>query len=175
MSRHGRAVPSAAPSPPHAARTAVTVRAFARGDAGAVATLWGGAFPDDRPWNAPRAVIARKRAQRDGLFWVATLGRRVVGAVMAGWDGQRGWIYHLAVEPSVRREGIGRSLVAEAERALGARGCPKVNLQVLESNRDVVAFYERLGWRVEDRVSMGKTIAGARRRRRRTPRLRAAR
>jgi ribosomal protein S18 acetylase RimI-like enzyme len=143
------------------------VRPFARGDTGAVATLWGTAFPDDRPWNAPPAVIARKRARRDGLFWVATRGGRVVGAVMAGWDGQRGWIYHLAVEPGVRRRGIGRQLVATAERALAERGCPKVNLQVLESNRDIVAFYERLGWRVEDRVSMGKTLAspGARRRR----------
>jgi ribosomal protein S18 acetylase RimI-like enzyme len=149
---------------------AVTVRPFARGDAGAVATLWGDAFPDDRPWNTPRAVIVRKRARRDGLFWVATRGGRVVGAIIAGWDGQRGWIYHLAVEPGVRRHGIGRALVATAERALGERGCPKVNLQVLESNRDVVAFYERLGWRVEDRVSMGKTLAAVETRRRRVPR-----
>jgi ribosomal protein S18 acetylase RimI-like enzyme len=138
------------------------VRTFVAGDVPAVAALWGDVFPDTRPWNAPPAVIARKRAQRDGLFWVATRGTRVVGAVMAGWDGQRGWIYHLAVEPAQRRRGIGRALVRAAERALGARGCPKINLQVLSSNRDVVAFYERIGWLVEDRVSMGKTLAPGR-------------
>jgi ribosomal protein S18 acetylase RimI-like enzyme len=145
-----------------AARAIVTVRSFARADGDAVAALWGTAFPDDRPWNAPRAVIARKRAQRDGLFWVATRAERVVGAVMAGWDGQRGWIYHLAVAAAERRRGVGRALVAAAERGLAERGCPKVNLQVLESNRDVVAFYERLGWRIENRVSMGKTLDAAR-------------
>jgi ribosomal protein S18 acetylase RimI-like enzyme len=142
----------------------VTVRAFASRDAAAVAALWDAVFPDDRPWNAADVVIARKRAQRDGLFWVATNGARVIGAVMAGWDGQRGWIYHLAVEAAARRRGVGRALVAAAERALRDRGCPKINLQVLSSNRDVVAFYERIGWRVEERVSMGKTVAVSRRR-----------
>ena len=160
---------------------ATTVRAFVRGDAGAVAALWDSAFPDDRPWNAPHAVIARKHAQRDRLFWVATRGARVIGAVMAGWDGQRGCVYHLAVDVAERRHGVGRALVAAAERALAERGCPKINLQVLESNRDLIAFYERLGWRVEDRVSMGKTLAGASRSRRparrgrRTRRVRRAR
>jgi ribosomal protein S18 acetylase RimI-like enzyme len=153
----------------------VAVRTFARGDVGAVAALWDDAFADDRPWNAARAVIARKRAQRDGLFWVAKRGARVVGAVMAGWDGQRGWIYHLAVDASERRQGIGRALVAAVERELGERGCPKVNLQVLDSNRDVIAFYERLGWRVEERVSMGKTLAARDGGRRRARRLTAAR
>jgi ribosomal protein S18 acetylase RimI-like enzyme len=149
----------------------VAVRTFARGDVDPVAALWNDAFPDDRPWSAPRAVIARKRAQRDGLFWVATRGTRVIGAVMAGWDGQRGWIYHLAVEATQRRRGVGRALVTAVERALRERGCPKINLQVLRSNRDVVAFYERLGWRVEDRVSMGKTLArGPRAARRRAAR-----
>jgi ribosomal protein S18 acetylase RimI-like enzyme len=148
----------------HAHARAVTTRAsvvrrFARTDRAAVAALWHTTFPDDCPWNAPDAIIARKRALRDGLFWVATRRGHVTGAVMAGWDGQRGWIYHLAVDEAERRRGVGRALVAAAERELARRGCPKINLQVLGSNRDIVAFYERLGWRVEERVSMGKTIA----------------
>jgi ribosomal protein S18 acetylase RimI-like enzyme len=134
------------------------VRPFARADRAAVAALWRETFPDERPWSAPDAIIARKRARRDGLFWVATRGGHVAGAVMAGWDGHRGWIYHLAVDPAERRRGIGRALLAAAERELRRRGCPKINLQVLGSNRDVVAFYERLGWQIEDRASMGKTL-----------------
>jgi ribosomal protein S18 acetylase RimI-like enzyme len=154
---------------PGAARRRVVVRRFRSGDVAAVAALWDAVFPDDRPWATSRVVIARKRAQRDGLVWVATCGARIVGAVMAGWDGQRGWIYHLAVDPDERRRGVGRALVVAAERALAARGCPKINLQVLVSNRDVVAFYERLGWLVEHRVSMGKTLATRRPRARRRP------
>jgi ribosomal protein S18 acetylase RimI-like enzyme len=140
----------------------VRVRPFAAGDEAAVAALWGRVFPDDRPWNAPAAIVARKRAHDDGLFFVATQSAEVVGAVIAGWDGQRGWLYHLAVDAIRRRLGVGRALVRAAERELAARGCPKVNLQVLPANRDVVAFYERLGYAVEERVSMGRTLASAR-------------
>ncbi len=140
------------------ARAGLVVRPFVRADRAGVAALWHATFPDARPWNAPDAIIARKRALRDGLFWVATRRGRVTGAVMAGWDGQRGWIYHLAVDAAERRRGVGRALVAAAERELAGRGCPKINLQVVGSNRDVVEFYERLGWRVEERVSMGKTL-----------------
>lgn len=145
-------------------RAALAVRPFAPADRVDVAALWSTVFPDDRPWNGAAAVIARKRARRDGLLWVASRGPRVVGAVMAGWDGQRGWIYHLAVDAAERRRGVGRALVAAAECELRRRGCPKINLQVVGSNGDVVAFYEKLGWRVEERVSMGKTLPPPRRR-----------
>jgi ribosomal protein S18 acetylase RimI-like enzyme len=139
------------------------VRPFRPDDAAQVTSLWERVFPDDRPWSAPAAVIDRKLAQKDGLLWVAEVDGGVAGAVMAGYDGHRGWIYHLAVEPALRRRGIGRALVAAAEAALVALGCPKINLQVSAANRDVVAFYERLAYRVEERVSMGKTTGAARR------------
>jgi ribosomal protein S18 acetylase RimI-like enzyme len=128
-----------------------------------VAALWGRVFADDRPWNAAAVVVARKLARRDGLFWVAVRDGRIVGAVMAGYDGQRGWIYHLAVDAPVRRRGLGRALVRVAEAALATAGCPKVNLQVLAGNGAGVAFWQRLGFAIEDRVSMGKTLAARRR------------
>jgi ribosomal protein S18 acetylase RimI-like enzyme len=139
------------------------VRPFATPDEPAVVDLWSRVFPDDRPWNAAAAIVARKLAQADGLFFVATRNDAVVGAVIAGYDGQRGWIHHLAVDPSARRRGVGRALVARAEAGLATRGCPKVNLQLLESNREVIAFYERLGFAMEPRVSMGKALAPSRR------------
>ena len=78
--------------------------------------------------------------------------------MLAGWDGHRGWIYSLGVRPDRQRSGIGAALLAHALDALRARGCPKVNLQILGSNLAVVGFYERQGWKVEDRVSMGLTL-----------------
>jgi ribosomal protein S18 acetylase RimI-like enzyme len=140
----------------------VTVRPFVPDDEAAVTALWQRVLPDDREWNAPAAIILRKTSRRDGLFWVAVVDGRIVGAVMAGYDGQRGWIYHLAVEPERRRRGVGRALAEEAEWSLAERGCPKVNLQVLGANSEAVGFYERLGYAIEDRVSMGKMIESTR-------------
>ncbi len=77
---------------------------------------------------------------------------------MAGYDGHRGWINYLAVAPDRRDAGAGRALMAEAERRLRALGCPKINLQVRGSNTDVLAFYEHLGFVVDDAVSLGKRL-----------------
>jgi ribosomal protein S18 acetylase RimI-like enzyme len=97
------------------------------------------------------------------LFFVAEEGGEVVGTALAGYDGHRGWVYYVAVEPSRRRRGVGAALMARAEEGLRALGCPKLNLQVRSSNRQAVAFYERLGYAVEERVSMGKLLAAPRR------------
>jgi ribosomal protein S18 acetylase RimI-like enzyme len=77
---------------------------------------------------------------------------------MAGYDGHRGWMYSVAVSPSHRRQGIGSQLVSVAERALAAKGCMKINLQIMQGNESVSAFYASLGYSIEQRVSMGKRI-----------------
>ena len=138
--------------------TSVDVRAYEDADEAAVVALWDACFVESRPWNQPRELIRRKVAVARDLFLVATLDRQIVGAVIAGWDGHRGWLYHLAVAPDVRRRGIGSGLVRAAEALLQVRGCPKVNLQIVAANRDVARFYERLGFAVEERVSMGKPL-----------------
>ena len=134
------------------------IRRFRAADADAVQALWRDVFPDDPPWNAPAAVVRWKVAVSPELFWVATVGEQVVGTVMAGWDGHRGWIYHLAVAAAQRRRGIGRALMAEAEATLRSLGCPKVNLQVRATNADAARFYERVGYAIEARISMGKRL-----------------
>ena len=92
------------------------------------------------------------------LLLVAAEGSRLIGTVMGGYDGHRGWIYSLAVTGSERHRGIGTALVSKVEQKLKALGCLKVNLQVVSSNSGVVEFYEKLGFSVEDRVSMGKRL-----------------
>ena len=67
-------------------------------------------------------------------------------------------VYTVAVSPALRRRGVGTALVRRVEEELAARGCPKVNLQVRASNEAVVAFYRKLGYAVEERVSMGKRL-----------------
>ncbi len=123
-----------------------------------VSALWREAFPDDPPWNAAETAIPAKLAVQPELFLVALDGRRAVGSIMAGYDGHRGWLYAVAVLAAHRRRGIGVALVRAAEERLRALGCRKINLQVRATNRAVVEFYERLGYAVEERVSLGKRL-----------------
>jgi len=136
----------------------VVIRPFEDADEVAVAALWREVFPDDPPWNEPSLVMAKKRAVQRDLFFVAHLDDELTGTAMAGYDGHRGWVYTLAVRPFRRRCGIGRALMARVESALVDLGCAKLNLQVRASNQAVVAFYEKMGYQVEQRVSMGKRL-----------------
>ena len=77
---------------------------------------------------------------------------------MAGYDGHRGWLYSVAVDPKKRLSGLGSSLVHHAEKALADLGCMKINLQLLATNEATAAFYKSIGYSVEPRLSMGKLI-----------------
>lgn len=123
-----------------------------------VIDLWRRVFGYDKAHNDPALAIAKKLAVTDGLFFVAVAGADVVGTIMAGYDGHRGWLYSLAVLPEHRRQGLGQALIAHAEQALAGRGCVKINLQIMPSNAAVQAFYESAGYVAEARISMGKTL-----------------
>ena len=138
--------------------TEIAVRPFRRADEADVVALWKEAFPDERVWNEPAAYIGRKLAVQPELFLVGELAGRVVATAIGGYDGVRGWVYHLAVAIPHRRRGFGAAMMRALESRLTALGCPKVNLQIVASNEAVVAFYERLGYAVEERVSMGRRL-----------------
>jgi ribosomal protein S18 acetylase RimI-like enzyme len=123
-----------------------------------VTALWKAVFGYETAHNRPGLVIDRKVAVQDELFFVALEGTEVIGTTMAGYDGHRGWLYSVAMHPAHRKRGIGTALVARAEKALTERGCVKINLQILEGNGDVTAFYAALGYAVEPRINMGKRI-----------------
>jgi ribosomal protein S18 acetylase RimI-like enzyme len=125
----------------------------------AVIDVWTQVFAYSAAHNAPESVIDQKLAVDDGLFWVALRQDQLMGTVMAGYDGHRGWLYALAVLPDFTHQGWGKALVQQAEKALADRGCVKVNLQIIANNHAVTAFYETLGYSVEPRVSMGKILS----------------
>jgi ribosomal protein S18 acetylase RimI-like enzyme len=83
----------------------------------------------------------------------------LVGSALAGWDGRRGWLYHVAVHRDERRRGIGRTLVAEVERRLRDLGCPKLNLIVWDDNTWAMQFWEALGYRREKTVEFAKELS----------------
>jgi ribosomal protein S18 acetylase RimI-like enzyme len=136
------------------------IRPYKAIDESAVAALWRQVFPDAPAWNQPESDIGRKLAVQPELFLVALEESRVVGTAMAGYDGHRGWVYYVAVHPEFRRRGIGAALMARVEHDLAQIGCGKLNLQIRASNAQAVAFYESLGYLVEDRISMAKRLQG---------------
>jgi len=135
----------------------VQIRPFAPADEPAVIALWERCHLT-RPWNDPRKDIARKLQVRPDLFLMGTLDGEVVATVMAGYEGHRGWMNYLAVDPEHQRRGYGRGIVAAAEQLLRDAGCPKINLQVRTTNTEVIAFYQSLGYVLDDVVSLGKRL-----------------
>jgi len=135
----------------------LNVREFQPDDREAVIAVW------ERcdlvvPWNDPQRDIARKMHVGRELFLVGCVDDDVVATAMGGYEGHRGWINYLAVEPRCQRRGYAECLVRELEIRLIALGCPKVNLQVRASNSAVIAFYEKIGYSQDLNVSMGKRL-----------------
>jgi ribosomal protein S18 acetylase RimI-like enzyme len=135
----------------------IVIRPFADADREAAVALWNGCGLVV-PWNDPTRDIARKIAQRRETFLVAEHDGRIVGTVMAGFDGHRGSLNYLAVDPNRRKQGIARRLMSEAERLLTAAGCPKINVMVRRSNLAAAGFYDALGYQPDDVVVYGKRL-----------------
>jgi ribosomal protein S18 acetylase RimI-like enzyme len=123
-----------------------------------VEALWQEAFPNDAAWNKASVAIPEKMRFQPDLMLVAHEGPLIVGSVMAGYEGHRGWISRIAVLKVHRRRRIGQTLLAEAERRPAALGCIKINLQVVETNSAVVRFYEEAGYEIEPRISMSRRL-----------------
>ncbi|GAB2206106.1 GNAT family acetyltransferase [Labrenzia sp. PO1] len=111
-----------------------------------------------RPWNDPDKDIDRKQTDENGAFFVLLRGDRLIGSVMAGYDGHRGSINYLSVDPECQTAGLGKMLMSRCEAFLVAKGCPKINLMVRQDNDKVLRFYEQLGYAEESAVSLGKRL-----------------
>ena len=134
------------------------IREFKIKDYPIVRSLWQVAGLTLRPGDELEDV--KLKLQRDpDLFLVAEEDERIVGSVIGGWDGRRGWIYHLAVDPEHQRKGIGMGLVREVEKRLVAKGTKKVNAQVYKWNEKSSEFFKAIGYEVQpDLIMIGKQL-----------------
>ena len=133
------------------------ISAFSIVDTDAVIKLWQ-SCELVRPWNDPQKDIDRKMTDRNGVFWVGRIDGEVMASIMIGYDGHRGSINFLAVDPNYARTGYGKILMAEAERFLLSVGCPKINFCVRTDNDKVVKFYHQLGYAVKPVHLLGKRL-----------------
>ena len=111
------------------------------------------------PWNNPLSDIARKMADSPELFFSGKINGHLVASCMAGYDGHRGWIYFLAVAKSRQRNGLAAKLVAHVEAKLIDLGCPKLELMVRDTNREVIDFYEAIGFRLDPVRVLSKRLS----------------
>jgi ribosomal protein S18 acetylase RimI-like enzyme len=135
-----------------------SIRPFTADDTADVISLWKAVFNYPTAHNDPATVIRLKQKVQPELFLVWVEQKRAVATVMGGYDGHRGWIYSVAVHLEYRRRGIATQLVKHLEQLLKQRGCLKINLQLLTTNAATTAFYQSLGYQIEERISMGKVV-----------------
>jgi len=111
-----------------------------------------------RPWNDPAQDIARKMKVNPELFLVGVSEERIIATAMGGYEGHRGWVNYLAVDPECQKAGLGRLIMQELEKLLLGMGCPKINLQVRSENHTALQFYSRIGYKNDNVVSLGKRL-----------------
>jgi ribosomal protein S18 acetylase RimI-like enzyme len=111
------------------------------------------------PWNDPKLDIERKLKVNPDLFLVGLIEGKIIATAMGGYEGHRGWINYLAVAKEIRQKGVGRRIVEKVEAKLSKLGCPKINIQIRSSNQDAIEFYGKIGFSVDDVISMGKRLA----------------
>jgi ribosomal protein S18 acetylase RimI-like enzyme len=131
---------------------------FAR-DFPAVIELWANAGPGIHLRRSDEAGEIQKKIQRDpDLFLVAEIEAKIVGAVLGGFDGRRGMIYHLAVKEDLRKQGIAAQLMDELENRLQAKGCIRSYLLVTSDNFEAIRFYEAHNWKRMELLTYGKDL-----------------
>lgn len=133
------------------------IHAATAADEAAVIALWE-ACGLTRPWNPPQQDFRRALAGTSSEILAVREGDAIVGSVMVGEDGHRGWVYYLAVAPDRRRGGTGRALMAAAETWLRARGVAKLQLMVRDGNAPALDFYAALGFEPQPVAVFGRFL-----------------
>ncbi len=134
------------------------LRLFRESDKTSVIELWT-ACDLTRPWNNPYADIDFCMASPSSCLLVMEGdAERIIGSVMVGHDGHRGWFYYLAVAPEFRRQGIGGRLLDSAENWLREQDVRKAQLMIRSENEQAVSFYEAANYAKEDLIIMSKWL-----------------
>ena len=110
------------------------------------------------PWNNPKLDIDRKLKENSEEIVVGEIEGEIVASTIVGYDGHRGWVYYLGVDPDHQRKGLGEQIMKFAEDHLLDIGCPKINIMVRKTNLDVIKFYEAIGYEKQDVVTLGKRL-----------------
>ena len=133
------------------------IRSYQPEDEGAIIELW---RKCDllRPWNNPKLDIERKLKVNPELLLVGLVNGKVVATVMGGYEGHRGWVYYLAVDPAYQRKGLGKQIMEAVEERIRVMGCPKINLLIRTDNIEAVKFYKNIGYKMDEVLSMGKRL-----------------
>jgi ribosomal protein S18 acetylase RimI-like enzyme len=139
--------------------TELAVAPIADADVEAVIALWQRCGLV-RPWNDPASDIAFARRTPTAEILIGRHDGTIVAATMVGHDGHRGWIYYLGVDPEQQRKDFGRALMTAAEDWLRQQGVEKAMLVVRAENRQVRAFYDSIGYGVQERVVYAKWLDG---------------
>ncbi len=133
------------------------IRIYKEADRADVIELW-----EDcgltRPWNDPNKDIDRKVQFQPDLFFVGTVSSKLIASAMAGYDGHRGSVFYLAVNPEHQGSGYGQKLMAYIENVLTEMGCPKLNIVVRSTNERVLGFYNNLSYSTDEVVGLGKRL-----------------
>ena len=133
------------------------IRKFQESDEQGLVSLWN-VCKLTVPWNNPYNDIARKLRVQPELFLVGYIEDKLIASVMAGYDGHRGWINYFAVHPDFQSRGFGKQLMNYVEKKLSELGCPKINLQIREGNKNIISYYQKLGFVQEKRINMSKKL-----------------
>ncbi len=139
--------------------SSLSISPIADADIPAVVALWQRCGLT-RPWNDPASDIAFVRRGTNATILIGRHDSNIAATAMVGHDGHRGWIYYVAVDPDLQRQDFGRAIMASAEDWLRQQGIEKVMLMVRPDNRQVQAFYDRLGYAVQERVIYSKWLDG---------------
>jgi ribosomal protein S18 acetylase RimI-like enzyme len=135
----------------------IHIRQFELSDQEKVIALWR-KVGIIRVTNDPENDIEKKLEHSPELFLVAEVDGSIAGSVMIGYEGHRGWIYYLGVLPELQRTKIGTALMIKAEEILREHQCPKINLLVKKSNKQVIDFYKKIGFLEDEVICMGKRL-----------------
>jgi len=109
-------------------------------------------------WNDPDKDIDRKLKVNDNLFLIVEFNKIIIGSAMAGYDGHRGSVYYLSIDPKYQNKGVGKILMKEIEKRLISIGCPKINIFIRNSNIEVKEFYQSINYEEQNSLVYGKRL-----------------
>ncbi|MHA2282095.1 MAG: GNAT family N-acetyltransferase [Promethearchaeota archaeon] len=101
-----------------------------------------------------KSEMERMLNRNPDLFLIGTLKDKVVAVVMGGFDGRRGYVHHLAIDPTYQRQGYGTKIMTKLNENFRQKGIQKVHLFVEKRNKEVIEFYRNLGWEIRDLTMM---------------------